>query len=174
MKTAEPSGNELDTVFIARRNELRGVAFRLVESAELVEDVLQDAYLKLIRRGPRREVKNPFGYCCQVVRNTALDHSRRRATELRCIVPSPDGELPDTQGALPASAGLDQRRAIARADSLLATVPERARWAFERHRLYGLSQREIAVELGVSATLVNFMVKDVMVVLSGVRDALGD
>ena len=44
----------------------------------------------------------------------------------------------------------------------LSTLPERTRRAFELHRLDGLTQRAIADELGVSITLVNFMIRDAL------------
>jgi len=163
----------LSQEFIACRGELRRLATYLVESRDLVDDVLQDAYLRLIR-SRHAEVSSPTAYCRQVVRNTALDYGRRRAMELKRFVSPADGEPPEVEGGLPAYAGIDQRRAIARVDSMLETVPSRARWAFEHSRLHGLTQREIAKTLGVSATLVNFMVKEVLQVLKPCREDLGD
>jgi RNA polymerase sigma-70 factor (ECF subfamily) len=52
----------------------------------------------------------------------------------------------------------------------LATLPERTRRAFELYRLGGLTQREVADELGISTALVNFMIRDA---LTCCRDALG-
>jgi DNA-directed RNA polymerase specialized sigma24 family protein len=46
--------------------------------------------------------------------------------------------------------------------SALSELPERTRYAFERHRVYGLAQKEVAKELGVSNTLVNFMIRDAL------------
>jgi DNA-directed RNA polymerase specialized sigma24 family protein len=45
----------------------------------------------------------------------------------------------------------------------LAELPERTRYAFEMHRIQGVSQKEIAIALGVSPTLVNFMIRDALV-----------
>jgi DNA-directed RNA polymerase specialized sigma24 family protein len=40
------------------------------------------------------------------------------------------------------------------------------------HRVDGHTQQEVAAMLGVSATLVNFMVRDAMKALAGCRDLL--
>jgi hypothetical protein len=42
----------------------------------------------------------------------------------------------------------------------LQELPERTRQAFELHRIDGVPQREIASQMQVSPTLVNFMVRD--------------
>jgi RNA polymerase sigma-70 factor (ECF subfamily) len=43
---------------------------------------------------------------------------------------------------------------------VLANLPARTRQAFSLYRLNGLTQREVATRLGVSVTLVNFMIRD--------------
>ncbi len=42
----------------------------------------------------------------------------------------------------------------------LEELPERTWHAFELHRIGGMSQRDIALQLKVSPTLVNFMIRD--------------
>ena len=45
----------------------------------------------------------------------------------------------------------------------LTELPQRTRYAFEMYRLHGVPQKDIAKELGVSPTLVNFMIRDALV-----------
>lgn len=175
MTTSDPPKHALVEVYLARRSDLRSIASRIVGRHDQVDDVLQDAYLKLVDGVCAREVLNPFGYCCQVVRNMALDYCRRRAVEGSCIVSSPDGDLPEVEGGKPADAGIDERRMmLERIEVALAALPPRTRFVFELYRLEGRTQREIAKIVGVSATLVNFMIKDVMTALAGCRDILDD
>jgi RNA polymerase sigma-70 factor (ECF subfamily) len=156
--------------FLARRNDLRPIVSKIVGSPDLADDVLQDAYLKLEHGICARDVANPFGYCCQVVRNMALDYLRRRAVEAACMVNSSDGALPEVAGGASAEAGIDERRMLVRVEAALAALPPRTRRAFELYRLEGLTQRQIAQILGVSATLVNFMIKDAMTALAACRE----
>ncbi len=164
----------LQDVFISRRSELRYIAMRVLGHTDLVDDVLQDAYLKLIEGVCAREVLNPFGYCCQVVRNMALDYCRRRVVETGCITQTVDGDLPDISGGVLAEAGIDERRMLVRVEAKLRGLPERTRTVFELYRLQGHTQREIGKMLGVSATLVNFMIKDAMQALAACREPLHD
>ena len=45
----------------------------------------------------------------------------------------------------------------------LTELPTRTRYAFEMYRLHGVQQKDIAKELGVSPTLVNFMIRDALI-----------
>lgn len=87
---------------------------------------------------------------------------------------SPDGELPEVADGHSADVGFDERRLLERIDAILAALPARTRLVFEMYRLHGKTQREIEKEVGVSATLVNFMIKDVMSVLASCRDAFDE
>jgi RNA polymerase sigma factor (sigma-70 family) len=173
---SDPPGQRHGEVFFTRRSDLRAIAYRIVGQADLVEDVLQDAYVKLLEGACCREVLNPFGYCCQVVRNTAIDYCRRRVgvVEAHVIMQSPDGELPEVAGEHLPDAGIDERRLLERIDEILATLPERTRLVFEMYRLHGKTQREIAKVFDVSPTLVNFMIRDVMNALASCRDAFDE
>ena len=48
-------------------------------------------------------------------------------------------------------------------ETALNDLPSRTRYAFEMYRLHGVQQKDIAKELGVSPTLVNFMIRDALV-----------
>lgn len=164
------SNHALIEVYLSRRSDLRSIASKILGHPDHVDDVLQDAYLKLVNGDCAREILNPFGYCCQVVRNMALDHCRRRIAEAGCIVSTIDGDIPEVDGGRSADAGIDERRALARVEDALAVLMPRTRLVFELHRIDGKTQREVAKIVGVSATLVNFMVRDVMTALAGCRE----
>lgn len=168
---SDPPNHPLGELFYTRRGDLRAIARRIVGHTDTAEDVLQDAYLKLIEGARTREVLNPFGYCCQVVRNVALDYCRRRVVDSSYILSSSDGELPEVAGGRQADVGIDERRLLERIDAVLDTLPGRTRLVFEMYRLHGKTQREIAKAIGVSPTLVNFMIRDVMNALASCRDA---
>ncbi|ATE59255.1 sigma-70 family RNA polymerase sigma factor [Thauera sinica] len=161
--------HSLGEMFIARRADLRAVAAGIVGHSELVDDVLQDAYLKLAYGVCVRDVEKPYNYCCQVVRNMAFDYCRRRVTESACIVQSEDGELPEVEGGHVPEAGLDERRILSWIEAALEQLPERTRLVFELYRLQGRTQREIAGIIGVSASLVNILIKDAVGALSRCR-----
>ena len=160
----------LGDIFAQRRAELRVIAARIVRQSDWAEDVLHDAFVKLVATPRGREVLNPFGYCCQAVRNTALDHVRRRVLEANWILITDDGNLPEVFDEREAYAGIDERRMLQHIEATLAEFPARSRLVFELHRLEGRTQREIGRMVGVSATLVNFTLREVDEALEELRD----
>lgn len=166
------SSPTLGEVFIAHRSQLCAIARRIVGIRELAEEIAQDAYLKIVEGAGAREVEKPFCYCCQVVRNLALDHCRRQTVESTYRVDTEDGEPPEVAGWPGPDQSLHERRVVDAIDKALATLPSRTRRVFELYRLAGLTQREIGRTLGCSATLVNFMLKDALNALAPCRELL--
>jgi RNA polymerase sigma-70 factor (ECF subfamily) len=89
----------LGDVFIAHRSQLRGIAQRIVGTPELADEITQEAFLKLAEGEALKDIERPFCYCCQVVRNLALDHCRRQSVESTYRVYMDDGELPQVDAA---------------------------------------------------------------------------
>ncbi|AVJ95449.1 sigma factor [Pseudomonas aeruginosa] len=56
-----------------------------------------------------------------------------------------------------------RKQALEHIADALTELPKRTRYAFEMYRLHGVPQKDIAKELGVSPTLVNFMIRDALV-----------
>ncbi|WKB55463.1 sigma-70 family RNA polymerase sigma factor [Eleftheria terrae] len=165
----EPEG--LGGVFVAHRAQLRGVAQKITGQRELAEDVVQEAYLKLSGAASAFSIQQPLAYCFQVVRNLAIDCRRRLALESTVFADEEDGLH------VPAAQGTPDEYAISRqnlqiVDRVLAGLPARTRQAFELYRVGGLTQRAIGEQLGVSAALVNSMIRDATQALSGCRHLL--
>ncbi|MCY1250129.1 hypothetical protein D9M72_637320 [compost metagenome] len=55
----------------------------------------------------------------------------------------------------------DQQQ-LERIAGALAELPERTRYVFEMCRIHGMKQKDIAESLGVSPTLVNFMIQEAL------------
>jgi RNA polymerase sigma factor (sigma-70 family) len=162
----EPAG--LGGTFVAHRARLQGVAHKITGRRELAEDVVQDAFLKLSDVTDSLRVQHPIAYCFQIVRNLAIDCRRRMALE---AVMFADGESGDH---VPAQQGGPEQYAISRqnlviVDEVLSTLPSRTRQAFEMYRVNGMTQRAIGEHLGVSAALVNTMIRDAVQALACCR-----
>ena len=165
---------ELEEVFTLHRAKLKHVARNIVLDAERAEEVVHDAYLKMLNAGDVREIKHPLSYCYQVVRNLALDSYRHHAVEnvYRAFVDDLDDVASPVDSAF--DRAFDTRNALVEIDRVLDTLPPRTRKAFELTRLSGLTQREVGRILGCSATLVNFMIKDADAALQSCRHFLDD
>jgi RNA polymerase sigma-70 factor (ECF subfamily) len=151
--------NELIALFMERRSRLIQQATRIIGCQCLAEDVVQETMLKICEGGIEEEIKSPAAYLFRMVRNLAIDCARRRSREMGLATAE------DASGELVAQCPCPEET-MARCQALrlvaaaLQELPERTRRAFERHRIEGVSQRDIAAELQVSPTLVNFMVRD--------------
>jgi RNA polymerase sigma factor (sigma-70 family) len=159
--------DELTGIFIAHRAQLRHAAMRIVGTPEQADDVVQDAYLRVAEMNSVFNVKQPLAYLFQLVRNLAIDRHRQAALEWRYFTGEEDGLHVPSSAATPETfvGNMQQLRLIADA---LASLPERTRKAFELCRLGGHTQREVAAQMGISATLVNFMIRDAMTSCSAV------
>lgn len=157
--------------FTTHWTALRLAAQKIVENRALAEEIAQDAYLKLNKIDIELEVKHPLAYCYQVVRNLAIDHKRRHQMERQIFTAEEDGHDVATTTGTPEQIAIS-RQNLCIVAKVLEALPERTRQAFELYRLGGFTQRAIGEQLGVSATMVNFMVRDASDALLGCRHLL--
>jgi RNA polymerase sigma-70 factor (ECF subfamily) len=99
----------LGEVFIAHRAQLRAIAYNVVKSPAVAEEIMHNC-LRLAEGSCARDVEKPYSYCCQVVRNLALDYCRRLSLEETYRVYTDDGELPDVPGPASPDQVLHERR----------------------------------------------------------------
>jgi RNA polymerase sigma factor (sigma-70 family) len=119
-----------------------------------IDDLVQDAYARVIRARHAGQVNHPRAYLFATARNAALDLFRRgkiisiegiaEIEQLRVLEEGPDAAE---------RASHDQELEILTA--AIEALPERCRRIFVMRRLQDLSHREIARELGVSEHTVN-------------------
>jgi RNA polymerase sigma-70 factor (ECF subfamily) len=69
---------EVATVFRTQRARLWGLAYRLTGSAEDAEDVVQEAFVRLVARPPESPPEEPGPWLARVATNLGLDALRRR------------------------------------------------------------------------------------------------
>ncbi|WP_343725055.1 RNA polymerase factor sigma-70 [Herbaspirillum huttiense] len=150
---------ELRLQFIAGRAQLRDAAARILGCRQRAEDVVQDAWFKIAELPEAFSVRHPKAFLSQIVRNLAIDRQRRMTIESFMFAEEEEGTGVICPQATPEDASIS-RQALGNVVRALSTLPERTLRAFELHRLDGYTQREVAEYLGVSATLVNFMIRD--------------
>ncbi|RZT39135.1 RNA polymerase sigma-70 factor (ECF subfamily) [Cupriavidus agavae] len=156
---ARAGADTLLDLFVENRRALVGAAARIVGSRDLAEDVVQDAFLRLRDLTDDGAIRCRLSYLYQVVRNLAIDTYRRQSLEQKWMT----GEDEGVNAASPTTAPdliMIGRQALCALALALAELPERTQQAFEMCRVQGMAQKDIASQLGVSPTLVNFMVRD--------------
>lgn len=161
MVVTNESDVALTGVFIANRSQLRHAAMKIIGTREQADDVVQDAYVKVMEMAAVFDIKQPLAYLFQLVRNLAIDRHRRTALESRFFTSEEEGLHVHATTGTPEAVAVNMQQLRLVADAL-AKLPERTRRAFELYRLGGHTQREVADQLGVSTTLVNFMIRDAL------------
>ncbi|MDA0563361.1 sigma-70 family RNA polymerase sigma factor [Streptomonospora sp. S1-112] len=149
--TAHPSGFVTEA-FEAQRDRLRAVAYRVLGSYADAEDVVQEAWMRLVRQD-EAAIGNLAGWLTTVVGRVSLDLLRSRQAHPEtaygqesadlAVTPA-DGPAPDEQAVLADSVGLALLVVL---DSL--TPGERL--AFVLHDMFGVPFGEIGQILGKSA-----------------------
>ncbi|NUO98883.1 MAG: sigma-70 family RNA polymerase sigma factor [Nonomuraea sp.] len=146
--TAQPSVAE---AFEAQRDRLRALAYRVLGSYADAEDVVQEAWIRLVRQD-EATIANLAGWLTTVVGRISLDLLRSRQAHPETayghefadlVVTAADEPAPDEQVALADSVGLALLVVL---DSL--TPSERL--AFVLHDLFAVPFREIGQILGKS------------------------
>ncbi len=136
----------VEQLFQSSYGELVGLATLVTGDRQVGEDVAQDAFAGLLRRGPLDDPGAAVGYLRRSVVNLARGRLRRRAVADRPHAAPP----PATTGATPVEDNAladDDARAVAAA---LARLPLRQRECVAACTLLGLSHAEAAAVLGVS------------------------
>lgn len=164
-----PSTHPLVADFIAHRPLLRREACRWMGDRDLADDVVQEACIKLMQGPPPRCVQQPVAYCMRVVQHLCIDHLRRRQAERQVFVEEDEDIDLQTCAGTPEHVAIGRQR-LQGVDRCLRGLPARTRQAFVLHRLHGHTQQEVADRLGVSITLVNFMVHDALQALARCPD----
>lgn len=162
---------DLGNTFIAHWVPLRGATQKIVGTRELAEEVMQEAYMKVTKVATALTIRQPLGYCFQVVRNLAIDYRRRLKLESHLFTVEEAGEHECVVQDTPEQIAIGRQNLLLVVE-VLDGLPKRTRQVFEMYRLEGYTQREIGRKLGVSATLVNFMIREASDALAQCRHFL--
>lgn len=150
----------MQEVFVAHHGQLRNIALNIVRRGELADEIVQEAYLKVAGSSSAARIAKPFCYCCQIVRNLAIDNYRRHVMESGYRKFDVEVEELDMPGYATPEKILSEKQMLEAVEQVLEKLPVRTRQALELCRLDDMSQRDAGRNLGCSATLVNFMIRD--------------
>ena len=127
-------------------------ATRLVGNRDSGEEVVQEAYLKLVARRSSTPIDHPKNYLFTATRHAAIDHTdrQRREWQRRVDFDSLDEAALADDGA----ARMERQRELAKLAVYLNALPPSCRQAFVMNRLQGYSHLEIAAHLGISTSMV--------------------
>lgn len=144
---------------------------RILEHAD-VDDLVQEVFLRLTRKGDLGDIRNLEGYVFQLAANLLRDRLRYRfAHQLNKVEIISEDQIEDA--AFSPERVLQGREAVERLQKAILTLPDRTRRVFVYCRIEGMPQAEVASRLGVSISAVEKHLAKAMTCLMDVmRDDL--
>jgi RNA polymerase sigma-70 factor (ECF subfamily) len=162
------------TKVMPHEGEVRAWLRRYRLPADEIDDLIQEAYCKLVGLADVDQIAKPGAYFFQTVRNL-LNEKFRRARIVRIdAVTEIDALYVYSEDPSPERIIL-ARREWALVQDLIGALPERCRRVIEMRRIQGASQRETASRLGISESVVeNETVRGIRLIMRALRDLGGD
>jgi len=114
-----------------------------------VDDIVQETYTRVLRARDRGPLDNPKAYVFATARNLALDHFRRtHGADAKALTENEAGNVLDESEGIPES--LVRHQDLELLTEAIQTLPDRCRQVLTLRKIYGLTQKEIAAQLGIS------------------------
>ncbi len=138
---------------------------------EDIDDVIQETYCRLSSLDDVAAIDRPDAYFFSIARNLLTSQMRRQRivhieaiADVEALTPFDENPSPERQ--------VSGRMEVERVREIVAGLPERCRLIFEMRKIEGISQKEIALRLGVTeSTVENDAAKGVRLVLAALRDS---
>ena len=148
---------ESNAVLAHRSRLLRGALARFfqrhVRDASEIDDLVQEVFLRVVRRGHCDQLEHLDGYIFQTAASVLQDRGRRRKTRLSDQHIPFEPELHAGTEFAP-DRSLMAREGLMAAGLILLELPEQTRRIFVLRRLEELSYQEIGLRLGLSVSAV--------------------
>ena len=134
---------------IPHEGDLRGWLSARFSSVQDVDDVIQDAYTRLLTARESGTIVNPRAYLFICARNIALNRLRHMKYEKH------GGSVQVDSSEIQDNLKNPQESAVANDDiemliKAIQSLPQRCRQVITLRRLYGYTQKEVAQKLGIA------------------------
>ncbi|MFI5336248.1 MAG: RNA polymerase sigma factor [Opitutales bacterium] len=114
-----------------------------------LDDLLQEAYLRVLQARERAPLQSPKAFLFATARNLALDQVRRRqVVRFEPLVENDSWTVLDEGEGIPETIARNQELEIL--TEAIQSLPDRCRQIFTLRKVYGMAQPDIAKKLGVS------------------------
>lgn len=126
-------------------------------SSEDLDDLIQEAYAKVLKAHAAREIAAPKAFFFAVARNLAFDHFRRRAVSVPTLSGGTD-ELAVLEDDADLFETVSRNQEIELMTEAIQTLPDRCRQVLTLRYVYGLPHKEIAAQLGITLSTVEIQI----------------
>lgn len=147
-------------LYSTHRAALVEYALPIVGDRARAEDVVQEAFMRFSPRDALdADVQRPLGYLYRIVRNLAVDFTRRRSTEARVLADDRSWWLSPATIRTPEQ-DFSHEQHLQEIDRMLADTSPLVQKAVNLHRIHGLTLLQIAEALGVSTSSAHRLVRE--------------
>jgi RNA polymerase sigma factor (sigma-70 family) len=143
----------IEALSLRFRPALIGYFRRRLKDGVEAEDMAQEVFLRMLRRGNVQELEDIRGYLFETASSVLVDRERRGAVRQRSNHESFDPQTHASE-TLPMERIFIGREALNKASLALLELPERTRTIFILRRLEGMRYAGIASRLGISVSAV--------------------
>ena len=120
----------------------------------VVDDIVQEAFLRAIKARDRGVLYSPKAFLFKVSRNLAIDYLRKKSKYLaEPIAHLEESNVIRLGESVPEMVSRNQEFEILK--EAIESLPEKCREIFTMRRIYGIQQKEIAETLGLSRNTVS-------------------
>lgn len=144
----------LSTAYLSCRDLLIRTVSKIVPQRD-VEDIVQETFLRVHQSDPSFTIRSPKSYIVRTARNLAIDHIKRAEYRLSEIRDSEEVEhLSSSYYRDEIYSAVASEREYQEFCHFVKKLPKKCQQSFILKKVYGYSQKEIAVKLGVSESTV--------------------
>ena len=163
-------GLDMAAVYRDLRGSLMRFAYRYYKKPQDIEDVVQEAFVKVCEAQQQREIQHPKSYMYQTVRNLALRQLDKSDYKLTDTVGDivPDSVLLETPTMEEQFESRQKFELFCRA---VRQLPNKCQQVYILRRVYGFSHKEIAERLNISLKTVEAHLSKAIVRCTDYMDA---
>ena len=167
---ARPGQLDMAVVYRELKSSLMRFAYRYYKRPQDIEDVVQEAFVKVCEAQGKRQIEHPQAYMYQTVRNVAARQWRKKIHKLTDTV----GDM-DLETLLESTPTLEEqfesRQKLDLFCRAVRELPVKCQRVFILCRVYGLSHKQIAEHMDISVKTVEAHMHKAVVRCSEYMDA---
>lgn len=160
---------DIADLYTSEQGRLRHLVRRLVGNRAAADDLVQQAFEKLLRVADGGNIENCPAYLSSTVKNLALNHLRDQARRSEVFVSETELNALADASPSPETTAI-YRCELRRVLSAVAALPPRRREAFVLNKFEGMSYDEIAARQGISR---NTVISHIVIALADLDRQLG-